>query len=123
MTTNAKLTLVRDYLKATPDPDRGYALACFYCGDVDPDRNDFTDGIHPFYAARGQTARDPHDWGTIAAWAFAIAFCRRSRSFVLAASSFRRSLSRCLCSFSNPSAALRAALSSILREGCFFSFA
>src|SRR5215207_1749506 len=24
---NAKLTLVRDYLKATPDPDRGWALA------------------------------------------------------------------------------------------------
>ena len=50
--------------------DRGYALACFYCGDVDPDRNDFTDGIHPYYAAEGQTARGPHDWGTIAAWAF-----------------------------------------------------
>ncbi len=25
---NAKLTLVRDYLKATPDPERGWALAC-----------------------------------------------------------------------------------------------
>ena len=24
---NAKLVLVRDYLKATPDPDRGWALA------------------------------------------------------------------------------------------------
>ncbi len=50
--------------------DRGYALACFYCGDVDPDRNDFTDGVHPFYAATGQTSRDPHGWGTIAAWAW-----------------------------------------------------
>jgi hypothetical protein len=60
---------------------------------------------------------------SIAAWAFAIAFCRRSRSFAVAASSFRRSLSRCLCSLSNASAALRAALSSILRDGCFFSFA
>ena len=50
--------------------DRGYALACFYNGDVDPDRNDFADGIHPFYTAPGQTTRGPHDWGTIAAWAF-----------------------------------------------------
>src|SRR5579872_1446972 len=49
--------------------DRGYALACFYAGDVDPDRNDFSDGVHPFYAAAG---RGPHDWGTIAAWAFGV---------------------------------------------------
>jgi hypothetical protein len=50
--------------------DRGYALASFYCGDVDPDRDDFTDGVHPFYAEPGQTGRDPHSWGTIAAWAW-----------------------------------------------------
>lgn len=50
--------------------DRGYALACFYCGDIDPDRNDFSDGVHPFYAAPGQVGREPHDWGTIAAWAW-----------------------------------------------------
>jgi hypothetical protein len=52
--------------------DRGYALACFYSGDVDPDRNDFSDGIHPFYARAGQSERGPHDWGTIAAWAFGL---------------------------------------------------
>jgi len=50
--------------------DRGYALACFYCGDVDPDRNDFSDGVHPFYLKPGQVGREPHDWGTIAAWAW-----------------------------------------------------
>ncbi|MBI3860924.1 MAG: hypothetical protein HY290_03420 [Planctomycetia bacterium] len=50
--------------------DRGYALACFYSGDVDPDRNDFSDGVHPFYDAPGQAERDPHAWGTIAAWAW-----------------------------------------------------
>jgi len=50
--------------------DRGYALACFYCGDVDPDHNDFSDGVHPFYVAPGQQGRKPHDWGTIAAWAW-----------------------------------------------------
>ena len=30
---NAKLVLVRDYLKATPDPDRGWALAAL-TGDL-----------------------------------------------------------------------------------------
>jgi hypothetical protein len=50
--------------------DRGYALACFYCGDVDPDRDDFSDGIHPFYANPDATGRGPQSWGTIAAWAF-----------------------------------------------------
>ena len=50
--------------------DRGYALACFYCGDLDPDQNDFSDGVHPFYVAPGQVGRAPHDWGTIAAWAW-----------------------------------------------------
>jgi hypothetical protein len=52
--------------------DRGYALACFYCGDVDPDRDDFSDGIHPFYAAPGTTGRTPQSWGTIAAWAYGL---------------------------------------------------
>lgn len=52
--------------------DHGYALACFYYGDVDPDRNDFTDGIHPFYAAPGQTGRGAQGWGSIAAWAFGV---------------------------------------------------
>ena len=50
--------------------DRGYALACFYCGDIDPDRNDFSDGVHPFYVAPGQVSRELHDWGSIAAWAW-----------------------------------------------------
>ncbi|HEY3323492.1 MAG TPA: acetylxylan esterase [Planctomycetota bacterium] len=51
--------------------DRGYGLATFYCGDIDPDKNDFTDGIHPFYAKAGQP-RGPQDWGAIAAWAFGL---------------------------------------------------
>jgi dienelactone hydrolase len=50
---------------------RGYAVATFYCGDIDPDKNDFTDGIHPFYQKAGQ-ARGPHDWGAIAAWAWGL---------------------------------------------------
>lgn len=52
--------------------DRGYGLACFYCGDVDPDRNDFSDGVHPYISPPGEKGRGPHDWGTIAAWAWGV---------------------------------------------------
>jgi hypothetical protein len=50
--------------------DRGFAVATFYNGDVDPDRPDFNDGIHPFFLRPGQTAPGPYDWGTIGAWAW-----------------------------------------------------
>ncbi|HVA46337.1 MAG TPA: acetylxylan esterase [Pirellulales bacterium] len=52
--------------------DRGYAVATFYCGDVDPDKPDFSDGVHPHYFKAGQTQPGPHEWGTIAAWAWGI---------------------------------------------------
>lgn len=52
--------------------DRGYAVASFYCGDIDPDKPDFTDGVHAAYYNSGQTAPGPHEWGTIAAWAWGI---------------------------------------------------
>jgi hypothetical protein len=51
---------------------RGYALASFYCGDLDPDRPDFTDGVHPHYFKPGQTKPGPHDWGAVAAWAYGV---------------------------------------------------
>ena len=51
---------------------RGYALATFYYGDVDPDKqdNDFTDGVHPHFFKDGQTKAGKHDWGAVAAWAY-----------------------------------------------------
>jgi hypothetical protein len=52
--------------------DRGYAIATFYDGDVDPDKNDFTDGVHPHYFAAGQHAPREHDWGTLRAWAWGL---------------------------------------------------
>ena len=52
--------------------DRGYAVATFYCGDVAPDHPGFTDGVHPHYLKPGRTKPGPHDWGTVAAWAWGI---------------------------------------------------
>jgi hypothetical protein len=52
--------------------DRGYAIATFYDGDIDPDKHDFTDGVHPHYFAPGQTIPGEHDWGTIRAWAWGL---------------------------------------------------
>ncbi len=48
--------------------DRGYAVATFYAGDVDPDRKEAREGIQPFI----QKKEGPHDWGTIAAWTWGI---------------------------------------------------
>ena len=51
--------------------DRGYAVATFYCGDVDPDRADVREGIQPHLRKKGEVP-GPHDWGTIAAWAWGV---------------------------------------------------
>ncbi|MEK7413417.1 MAG: acetylxylan esterase [Planctomycetota bacterium] len=48
---------------------RGYGIATFYHGDIDPDRPDFTDGIHPFVQPE---PRGEHAMGTIAAWAWGV---------------------------------------------------
>jgi len=52
--------------------DRGYAVATFYYGDIDPDKNDMTDGVHPCFLKPGQKELGPHDWGAIAAWAWGV---------------------------------------------------
>jgi dienelactone hydrolase len=48
---------------------RGYALATYYCGDLDPDKNDFTDGVHAAFLKPGEV-RSNQSWGTVAAWAY-----------------------------------------------------
>lgn len=51
--------------------DRGYAVATLYCGDVDPDTAAKRLGIQPHLRKAGAQP-GPHDWGTIAAWAWGI---------------------------------------------------
>jgi hypothetical protein len=50
---------------------RGYAVATFYNGDIDPDRKDMAEGIQPHLNKKGARP-GPHDWGTIAAWAWGV---------------------------------------------------
>jgi len=56
-----------DYLIA-----RGYGFATFHESEIDPDKHDFTDGIHAHYDL-------PHppeaQWGTLRAWAWGLSRC------------------------------------------------
>lgn len=49
---------------------RGYALASFYSGDIDPDTPDMTDGIGPTFYKPGQEKQADDDAATIALWAW-----------------------------------------------------
>ncbi len=51
--------------------DRGYAVATCYNGDIDPDQKDVREGIQPYLRKRAGK-HGPHDWGTIAAWAWGV---------------------------------------------------
>jgi hypothetical protein len=46
--------------------DRGYAVATFFCGEVEEDRTNAVGGVREMI----QVARAPDAWGTIAAWAW-----------------------------------------------------
>jgi hypothetical protein len=52
--------------------DRGYAVATFYSGDVDPDRADVREGVQPHLVKQGKIKPGPDACGTIMAWAWGI---------------------------------------------------
>lgn len=54
--------------------ERGYAFATYHCADVDPDRDDFGDGVHPSY---DDALPGPPEaaWGSLAAWAWGLSRC------------------------------------------------
>lgn len=54
--------------------DRGYAFATFRGGDVDPDRDVFSDGVHP-YLDKELTVPSGTEWGTLATWAWGAQRC------------------------------------------------
>ncbi len=54
---------------------RGYALATFYSGDIDPDRADASTGIYAWLARGDPEKNNPTNRGTIAAWTWGFHRC------------------------------------------------
>lgn len=52
--------------------DSGFGLATIYYGEVDPDKNDMTDGIHALFYLKGQEKPNLNEWGSIAAWSWGL---------------------------------------------------
>lgn len=51
---------------------QGYAVATFYHGDIDPDKDDFSDGVHASIPFNGSVVRSDRSWGALSAWAWGL---------------------------------------------------
>ncbi len=52
--------------------DAGYGLVTINYNNVDPDKNDFSDGIHSLFYKAGQMAPNNNEWGSLSAWAWGL---------------------------------------------------
>ncbi len=52
--------------------EAGYGIATIYHGDIDPDRNNYADGIHPLAYSNSQISPAKDEWGSVAAWSWGL---------------------------------------------------
>ena len=50
--------------------ESGYGLVTLNYNDVDPDKNDFSDGIQSLLYNSNQIKAEDDQWGSISAWAW-----------------------------------------------------
>lgn len=50
--------------------DGGFGLATIYYGEIDPDKNDLSDGLQSLFYEKGQEKPKRNEWGSVATWAF-----------------------------------------------------